>query len=241
MKKDAFDDLSGPFNYSVELMIARETLHAKIGTYISENHGKSYRQLAEEFGISPGALCSIANKYSRKRKRGRTPGQKGRRSLRSLAPVAENVTFNIRHKIGGQELQTAVTVKTSAGLLIHLASGDTKPDSVELMRDAVARYFKTEDVSVCGDVKTVRHAEYTYDELRNLSGALLLGNKAQSKIETDIGTLAKCVENGMTSDAGDIACQSLVRWLSERRRKKDQRLRLRGLLEKYEKLRVPKS
>jgi len=243
MKKDAFDDLSGPFNYNVELMIARETLHAKIGTYISENGGKSYRQLAEEFGISPAALCAIAKTYSRKRKRGRLPGRKRPTSPRSLVAAAENVTFNVRHKIGEQELQTTVIVRPSRLLLRRMASSNRKVDSVELMRDAVARYFKTENVSVAlaGDIKNERRAEYTYDELWNLSGSLLLGSKPQSEIEVDLATLKKCVEKGTTSDAGGIASQGVMRWLSERRRNKAERLRAKGLVEKYKKLGTAKA
>jgi len=41
-------------------------------------------------------------------------------------PVAENVTFNVRHKIGEQELQTTVTVRKSALLLGKMVSRNSK-------------------------------------------------------------------------------------------------------------------
>jgi hypothetical protein len=38
------------------------------------------------------------------------------------------------------------------------------------MRESVARYFKTDDVSVGSGMKTERRVEYRYDELLLLAG-----------------------------------------------------------------------
>ena len=37
--------------------------------------------------------------------------------------------------------------------------------SVKLMREGVARYYKTDDVSLSRGMKTDRHAKYRYEEL----------------------------------------------------------------------------
>lgn len=140
MKKDAFDDVHCPFNYRAELEKARAALDANVGKYVSQNPTTGYRELAQQFHISPAALCTIAKKYSNKRKPGpRSHGTKA--------------TFRVRHKGKEKELETAVTVKARKGI------------SVEAMRSRVAHYFKAEDVSVLKGTKIERHVEYDYDEL----------------------------------------------------------------------------
>jgi len=64
------------------------------------------------------------------------------------------VTFDVRHRIDGRELETAVTVSTKQ-----------KEISVGMMQSRVAKYFKAQHVSVNSGRKTERHAEYDYDEL----------------------------------------------------------------------------
>src|ERR1017187_6326453 len=140
MKRDAFDDVDCPFNYKAELQKAHEALKAKVGKYVSANQATGYRELAKQFHMSPAALCTIAKKYSRKRKLGRR--SRGTR-----------VTFDVRHRIEGKEFETVVTVTAH------------KKISVRLMRESVARYFKTDDVSVGSGMKTERRVEYRYDEL----------------------------------------------------------------------------
>ena len=141
MKRDAFDDVDCPFNYKLELQKAHEALNAKVGKYVSANQTTGYRELAKQFQMSPAALCALAKKYSGKRKLGRR--SRGTR-----------VTFDVRHRNAeGKELETAVTVTAH------------KKTSVKLMRECVARYYKTDDVSVGGGMKTERRAEYRYDEL----------------------------------------------------------------------------
>jgi hypothetical protein len=51
------------------------------------------------------------------------------------------------------ELETVVTVTTHEKI------------SVKLMREGVARYYKTDDVSLSRGMKTDRHAKYRYEEL----------------------------------------------------------------------------
>jgi hypothetical protein len=139
--RDAFDDVQCPFNYKAELQKAHEALNTKVGRYISENQTTGYRELAKTFHMSPAALCTIAKKYSRKRKPGR----------RSSGTTA---TFDVRYRNAeGKELETVVTV-----------TAHTKV-SLRLMRRSVALYFKTDDVSVGSGMKTDRHVEYRYEEL----------------------------------------------------------------------------
>ena len=139
--RDAFDDVQCPFNYKAELQKAHEALNTKVGRYISENQTTGYRELAKTFHMSPAALCTIAKKYSRKRKPGR----------RSSGTTA---TFDVRYRNAeGKELVTVVTV-----------TAHTKV-SLRLMRRSVALYFKTDDVSVGSGMKTDRHVEYRYEEL----------------------------------------------------------------------------
>jgi hypothetical protein len=145
MKNDAFDDVDCPFNYRAELKKAREALNEKVGRFVSHNPRMVYRELAKQFRISPGTLCAIAKKYSRKRK----PGRRSRRIT---------VTFDVRHCIGGKEFETAVTVVTAR-----------KGISVEWMRNMVAHYYKTDDVIVGSGTMTTRRVEYDYDELRDLT------------------------------------------------------------------------
>jgi hypothetical protein len=140
MKRDAFDDVDCPFNYKLELQKAHEALKAKVGKYVSVNQATGYRELAKQFHMSPAALCAIAKKYSRKRKLGR----------RSRGTTA---TFYVRQKIEGKELETVVTVTAHEKI------------SVKSMRESVARYFKTDDVSVRSGMKTERRAKYRYEEL----------------------------------------------------------------------------
>jgi hypothetical protein len=141
MKRDAFDDVDCPFNYKLELQKAHEALKAKVGKYVSANQATGYRELAKQFHMSPAALCTIAKKHSRKRKLGRR--SRGTR-----------VTFDVRHRNAeGKEFETVVTVTAHRKI------------SVRLMRESVARYFKTDDVSVGSGMKTDRHVEYRYDEL----------------------------------------------------------------------------
>jgi hypothetical protein len=59
----------------------------------------------------------------------------------------------VRHRIGEKEVETAVTVTARTNI------------SVRSIRRSVALYFKTDDVTVGGAMKTERHAEYDYDEL----------------------------------------------------------------------------
>ena len=140
MKRDAFDDVDCPFNYKAELQKAHEALKAKVGKYVSAHQATGYRELAKQFHMSPAALCTIAKKYSRKRKLGRL----------SRGTTA---TFYVRQKIEGKELETVVTVTTHEKI------------SVKLMRERVARYYKTDDVSLSRGMKTDRHAKYRYEEL----------------------------------------------------------------------------
>ena len=140
MKKDAFDDLICPFNYRAELGTARAAIDANVGRYVSENPTTSYRELAKQFHMSPATLCNIARKYSGKRK----PGPRSRE---------KRVIFRVRHKIEGKEFETAVTVRARKGI------------SAEKMRNGVARYYQTDDVSLVSGIKTERHAEYDYDQL----------------------------------------------------------------------------
>jgi hypothetical protein len=139
MKKDAFDDLTCPFNYREELETARASIDANVGRYVSENPTTGYRELAKQFHMSPATLCSIARKYSRKRKPGPSRGKR--------------VIFRVRHKIEGKELETAVTVTAHKGI------------SGEKMRNSVTRYFETDDVSVLSGMKPERQVEYDYEQL----------------------------------------------------------------------------
>jgi hypothetical protein len=143
MKQDAFDDVHCPFNYRAELEKARAALDGIVGRYVSRNATTGYRELAKQFHMSPAALCTIAKKYSSKRK----PGP------RSLGTRA---TFFVRHTIKEKELETTVTVKARKGI------------SVEEMRSRVARYFNTDDVSVSRGRETECRGEYDYDELEIL-------------------------------------------------------------------------
>src|ERR1700678_1371512 len=111
MKRDAFDDVDCPFNYKAELQKAHEALKAKVGKYVSANQATGYRELAKRFHMSPAALCTIAKKYSRKRKLGR---------------LSRGTTFYVRQNIEGKELETVVTVTTHEKI------------SVKLMRERVA-------------------------------------------------------------------------------------------------------
>lgn len=143
MRKDAFDDVACPFNYDVELYKAREALKKKIGMYVSEKQGESYRELAPQFGISPAALCAIAKKYSRERKLGRPSGRDSR------------ATFDVSHVINGKEYKTQVTVTAARERRVSVAS----------MRHGLRTYFHTTDISRAKSVSTGRRAVYDYDEL----------------------------------------------------------------------------
>jgi hypothetical protein len=90
--------------------------------------------------MSPAMLCSIAKRYSGKRKPGPRSGEK-------------RVIFRVRHNIEGKEFETAVTVRARKGI------------SVESVRSRVARYYQTDDVSVVSGIKTERHVEYEYEQL----------------------------------------------------------------------------
>ena len=141
MKRDAFDDVQCPFNFKAELQKAHEVLKAKIGKYVSANQAMGYRELAKQFQMSPAALCTIAKKYSRKRKLGR----------HSRGTTA---TFDVRYRNAeGKEFETIVTVTAPTKI------------SVRLMRERVARYFKTDDVSVGSGMKTEVRSKYRYGEL----------------------------------------------------------------------------
>lgn len=145
MKRDAFDDVHCPFNYTAELQKAREALNAKVGTYISENPMAGYRELSKQFGISPATLCAIAKKFSRNRK----PGRRSRGRV---------IAFDVRHQIGGKELIIRVTV----------VSEDTRDSSVSLIRGLVATYYSTSDVAKAGKHKAEQNAQYTVRELQQL-------------------------------------------------------------------------
>jgi hypothetical protein len=145
MKRDAFDDVSCPFNYAAELQKAREALNTKVGTYISENPAAGYREISKRFGISSATLCAIAKKHSRKRKPGRT--SRGRK-----------ITFDVRHKILDKEFMTRVTVMAA----------DVRSISVASMRNLVATYYKTTDIKSASDMKAERQAGFTVRELEQL-------------------------------------------------------------------------
>jgi hypothetical protein len=144
MKKDAFDDVICPFNYRAELAKARAALDAIVGRYVSQNPTTGYRELAQQFHMSPAALCAIAKKYSSKRKPGpRSHGTKA--------------TFRVRHRTKEEkEIETTVMVTARKGI------------SVEEMRSRVVSYFKTDDVSESRGMRTARRVEYDYDELEIL-------------------------------------------------------------------------
>jgi hypothetical protein len=72
--------------------------------------------------------------------------------------VRMKVTFDVRHKVRGKELETRVTVVVPDG----------QDASVASMQSLVATYYKTEDVATDSDMKTERHAEYTLYELEQL-------------------------------------------------------------------------
>jgi hypothetical protein len=145
MKRDAFDDVHCPFNYTAELQKAREALNAKVGTYISENPMAGYRELSKQFGISPATLCAIAKKFSRNRK----PGRRSRN---------RKITFDVRHKIHEKEFMTRVTV----------IAADARNISVSSIRSMVATYYKTNDIKTSGNTKAERNVEFTEQELHQL-------------------------------------------------------------------------
>jgi hypothetical protein len=60
MKRNAFDDVQYPFDYKAELKQAREALNKKVVECVSRNWMIGYRDLAENFKISTGALYAIA-------------------------------------------------------------------------------------------------------------------------------------------------------------------------------------
>ena len=122
-----------PFNYQAELETARAAIDVNVGRFVSVNPTTSCRELAKQFHMSPARLCNIAKKYSGKRKPG--PRSRGTR-----------VVFRVRHRIGGKEVETAVTAR--------------KGISVESVRSRVARYYQTDDVSVVSGIMTERHAKY---------------------------------------------------------------------------------
>jgi hypothetical protein len=88
MRADGFDKVNCPFNYRRELGRARRALDAKVAKYISKNRKKSYRDLAQEFGLSMGTLSRIARDYDHKRKPGPRPGQARRTIASKSVPVA---------------------------------------------------------------------------------------------------------------------------------------------------------
>jgi hypothetical protein len=144
MKRDAFDDVRCPFNYTAELQKAREALSAKVGTYISENPMAGYRELSKQFGISPATLCAIAKKFSKNRK----PGRRSR---------PKKVIFDVRHKIDEKEFVTRVIVVA-----------DARDVSVASMRSLVATYYNTNDVARGSNIKAERNVEFTERELHHL-------------------------------------------------------------------------
>jgi hypothetical protein len=148
VKRDAFNDVSCPFNYTAELEKARQALNLKVGTYISENPTAGYRELARMFCVSPSTLCGIAKKYSQKRK-------PGRRSS------GTNRTFDVRHTVAGKNFLTRVTVKTT----------DAGDASVASMRSLLASYFKTNDIGKPSTATPERHAEFTFRELEELTSS----------------------------------------------------------------------
>ena len=145
MRHDAFDHLHCPFDYTAELQKAREALNAKVGEYVSKNQMMGYRELAKSFGISPATLCAIAKKYSGKRKLGRRSRPK-------------KVTFDVRHKVGGKEFMTRVT----------FVPANARYASVDSLRNLVAMYYKTDDISVASNTKAERCVEFTVRELEQL-------------------------------------------------------------------------
>jgi hypothetical protein len=90
MKDDAFDDVRCPFNYKAELKRVRRALNAKVGRYISDNPMMGYRELAEEFHLSPGTLSAIARRYKHKRK----PGPRPRR--RTVCVTSTGLLSNVK-------------------------------------------------------------------------------------------------------------------------------------------------
>lgn len=145
MKRDAFDDVPCPFNYTAELQKAREALSLKVGAYVSENPTVGYRELARMFGVSLATLSAIAKKFGRKRKRGRRAG-------------GINGIFDVRHTVAEKEFLTRVTVRADGA----------RDASVSSMRSLLALYFKTNDITEPGFATPARHQEFTFRELNDL-------------------------------------------------------------------------
>ena len=145
VKRDVFENVPCPFNYKAELRQAREALDLKLGVYISENPTMGYRELARRFGVSLATLCAIAKKYSRKRKPGRRSSGK-------------KFAFDVRHEVAGKELVTRVTV----------VSEGSRDATVGSMRNLIATYNKTNDISRSSGTTAERCVEFTVRELEQL-------------------------------------------------------------------------
>ena len=162
MKRDAFDDLPGTFNYTEELQKARETLNLKVASYISENPTTTYRELARAFRISAATMFAIASRYCRNRKR--KPGRR---------PSTNQLVFEVRSDVGGKKL-TRVIVAAEGAQNVSVAS----------TRSLVVALFKTDDVSIGrSDAKPDREASFTLPELEEyVKRASLTKEKARGAV-----------------------------------------------------------
>ena len=52
-------DVDSPFHYKFQLRRARRALDEKVAAYVASNPHKNYRELANEFSLSTGALSRI--------------------------------------------------------------------------------------------------------------------------------------------------------------------------------------
>ena len=153
MKRDAFDDLVGAFDYDTELNKAKAALNEKIGAYINENPGQSYRILKVKFGLSIGSLSAIARKYSRKRKRGR-PRRQRQRPV-EYAPL-------VHRSQGVSDLETSLRALDDA------CSTRLKTEASERAYEAVVRWLKGSRSRK--DYKRARWLADRYAALRGNSG-----------------------------------------------------------------------
>lgn len=207
MRHDAFDDVVCPFDYKAEIVKARDALNAKVAEYVLGHPKESYRGLAQKFHMSPASLCAIGRR-NRTRKRGRPRGRK--------------VTFRVCAPSSG-EADAIVTITTKR-----------KGISDKMMREEVARCFQGLRIRVArGHTQAKRHMEWNYDELQGLSEPISYQTR-ECGIEMDLDFLRTCTA---PSERGDVAHQSVVRWLEKRHRDKALRDLARRLASDYAKLR----
>ena len=143
MKRDAFEDLTCPFDYMADLRKAREVLDVKVGAYISEHPQMGYREIARMFRVSTAKLWAIAKRHCRKRKPGRRRG-------------TDKLIFDVRADIGGKQLLIRATIVAGVARNLSIAS----------VRRLVVALYKTDDVSTGGgDAKPDRQVEFTLGDL----------------------------------------------------------------------------